>query len=169
MKSKNVDHISLLKELTNIGIALSAEKRSDHLLEIILKKAQELTNADGATIYEATEDKQLRFEMMLTKSLDIHLGGTSGKKIDLNTIPLFNANGKPNENTIATWVANNNQTVNIKDAYSEQLFDFSGTFSWDKKIGYHSKSFLTVPLTNHLDEVIGVLELINAQDKKQTK
>lgn len=66
---------------------------------------------------------------------------------------------------VATCVANSKQTVNVDDAYAEEKFDFSGTFAWDKKIGYHSKSFLTVPMTNHLNEVIGVLQLINAQDK----
>jgi HD-GYP domain-containing protein (c-di-GMP phosphodiesterase class II) len=44
-------------------------------------------------------------------------------------------------------------------------FDFSGTKSFDKKTGYRSKSFLTVPMKNHEDEIIGVLQLINAKDR----
>ncbi|MFQ6612446.1 MAG: HD-GYP domain-containing protein, partial [Fidelibacterota bacterium] len=35
-----------------------------------------------------------------------------------------------------------------------------------QKTGYRSKSFLTVPLKNHEDEIIGVLQLLNAQDRK---
>ena len=169
MNQEKIDPLFLLKELTQIGIALSAEKRNERLLEMILIKAKELTNADGATLYECIDDQQLKFEIMLTGSLNFHLGGTSGKKIDLDNLSLYDAQGKPNEHMVATWVANNNQTVNIKDASAEKKFDFSGTFKLDKKIGYHSKSFLTVPMTNHLNEVIGVLQLINAQDRRTKK
>lgn len=89
MNSKKVDHLDVLKELTDIGIALSAEKQNACLLEMILMKAQELTNADGATLYECTDDKYLKFEIMHTASLAIHLGGTSGKKINLSNLPLY--------------------------------------------------------------------------------
>ena len=40
---------------------------------------------------------------------------------------------------------------------------------FDEKTGYHSKSFLTVPLKNHEDEIIGVLQLLNAQTSKNKK
>jgi len=164
MKPSDVNH-KLLKELTDVGIALSAEKNNARLLEIILMKAREFTNADGATLYECTDDKQLKFEIMFTKSLKIHLGGTSGKKLDFTPLQLFDSEGNPNKNMVATCVATSMQTVNIADAYKQDQFDFSGTYKWDKQLGYHSKSFLTVPMTNHLNEVIGVLQLINAKDK----
>ena len=57
------------------------------------------------------------------------------------------------------------ETVNIADAYAAEGFDFTGTKSFDKKTGYRSKSFLTVPMKNHEDEIIGVLQLINAKDR----
>ncbi len=57
-------------------------------------------------------------------------------------------------------------TVNIADAYTADGFDFTGTRNFDKKTGYRSKSFLTVPMANHENEIIGVLQLINAQDPK---
>ena len=40
---------------------------------------------------------------------------------------------------------------------------------FDEKTNYRSKSFLTVPLKNHEDEIIGVLQLLNAQDQKSKK
>ncbi|TMH21230.1 MAG: HD domain-containing protein, partial [Betaproteobacteria bacterium] len=43
-------------------------------------------------------------------------------------------------------------------------FDFSGTRNFDKKTGYRSKAFLTVPMKNHESEIIGVLQLINSVD-----
>src|SRR5690606_13667892 len=58
----------------------------------------------------------------------------------------------------------NDCTVNIKDAYEEIGFDFSGTRKFDEQTGYRSKSFLTIPMKNHENEIIGVLQLINAID-----
>ena len=39
----------------------------------------------------------------------------------------------------------------------------------DKTNGYRSTSFLTVPLKNHEDEIIGVMQLINSIDPKTGK
>jgi hypothetical protein len=56
------------------------------------------------------------------------------------------------------------RTINIADAYCQQHFDFSGTRAFDERTGYRSRSFLTVPMKNHENELIGVLQLINATD-----
>lgn len=169
MNTSNRNHLALLKELTAIGIALSAEKENAHLLEMILIKAKEFTNADGATMYECTEDGHLQFKILINSTKKIHCGGTSGIEIKYQPLPLYDKDGIKNTHMVATWVAINKKTVNIKDAYHEKKFDFSGTFIRDKQIGYHSKSFLTVPMTNHLNEVIGVLQLINAQDRESNE
>jgi HD-GYP domain-containing protein (c-di-GMP phosphodiesterase class II) len=58
----------------------------------------------------------------------------------------------------------NNKTVNVENAYEAQNFDFTGTRKFDATTGYHSQSFLTIPMKNHDDEIIGVLQLINAID-----
>ena len=65
---------------------------------------------------------------------------------------------------VAAYAALTGKTVNIADAYTAEGFDFTGTRNFDKKTGYRSKSFLTVPMKNHENEIIGVLQLINAQD-----
>jgi len=57
------------------------------------------------------------------------------------------------------------ETINIPDAYTAEGFDFSGTKKFDAKTGYRSRSFLAVPMRNHGNEIIGVLQLINAIDK----
>ena len=54
--------------------------------------------------------------------------------------------------------------MNIADAYTAEGFDFSGTRNFDKRTGYRSNSFLTVPMKNHEGEIIGVLQLLNAND-----
>ena len=94
------------------------------------------------------------------------MGGTSGKEVTLPPVKLFNDQEQPNESNVAAYVANTGRTVNIKDAYKEDGFDFSGTKSFDKMTGYRSKSFLTVPLKNHENEIIGVMQLINSIDEK---
>lgn len=165
MDVSTVDFSKLLEELTEIGIALSAQKDHSRLLEMILLKAKELTNADGGTLYSRTDDNRLKFEIMITESLGIHTGGTSGKPINFEPITLYDQNGVPNDHMVATWAVLSGETVNIEDAYEDKKFDFSGTRAFDKQTGYRSKSFLTVPLTNHENTIIGVLQLLNAKDR----
>jgi HD-GYP domain-containing protein (c-di-GMP phosphodiesterase class II) len=152
----------LLRELNEIGIALSAEKDHDRLLELILVKAMELTNADGGTLYTCTDDQRLNFEILHNRSLDIHKGGTSGEEISFYPIGLYDDEGNPNLHMVAASAVISGETVNIPDAYDSEEYDFSGTRSFDNKMGYRSTSFLTVPMTNHVNEDIGVLQLINA-------
>ena len=158
-----------ISNLSNIGLALSKEKDMSKLLEMILLEAKRIANSDGGTLYMMTDDQRLRFEIMMTDSLDFHMGGTSGKDIPFYPIKLYTDNGKPNETMIAAFVALTGQTVNIKDAYEAKGFDFTGTKMFDEKTGYRSKSFLTVPLKNHEDEIIGVLQLLNAQSSEEEK
>jgi HD-GYP domain-containing protein (c-di-GMP phosphodiesterase class II) len=155
-----------LERLNAIGIALSSEHNTNRLLEMILLGAQELTNADGGTLYTITDDAKLKFEIMCNSSLNIALGGTTGKAIQYAPLPLYLENGKPNLNMVAAYSVINEATVSIEDAYApQQGFDFTGTRAFDERTGYHSKSFLTVPMKNHENEVIGVLQLINAIDQ----
>ena len=164
MYTSKVDLPKLLDELNAIGIALSAEKNHDRLLEMILIRAREITNADGGTLYTRTEEDALRFEIMITDSLNIHMGGPGGEPIPFKPIPLYNADGSPNKNNVAACAVIENKTINIPDAYTNEEFDFSGTRKFDQNTGYRSRSFLTVPMTNHENRIIGVLQLINSTD-----
>src|ERR1700687_1658526 len=161
-----IDLFRRLTELNQIGIALSREKDITRLLEAILVAAKKITNADGGTLYLMHKDSELRFEIMLTDSLGIAMGGTTGKPIPYHPVKLYEDDGSPNNSMVVAYSVLHDQTVNIADAYTEQGFDFSGTKSFDGKTGYRSKSFLTVPLKNHEDEIIGVLQLINAKDRE---
>ena len=159
----------LLRELNEIGIALSAEKDHDRLLELILVKAMDITNSDGGTLYVCTNEKSLKFEILHNHSLAVHKGGTSGEEILLPPISLYDDEGNTNNKMVAAYAVNSAQTVNIEDAYTNEDFDFSGTRNFDKKMGYRSTSFLTVPMTNHEHDIIGVLQLINTIDKNTNK
>ncbi|MEM7251421.1 MAG: HD domain-containing phosphohydrolase [Pseudomonadota bacterium] len=148
----------------DIGRALSEEKDNGRLLERILRSAKELTGADGGSLYLRTDDDHLRFEIILTDSLDLYLGGTHGRPIRFPPIPLFGLDGEPNNQMVAARAATAKHTINIEDAYAATGFDFSGTRLFDARNGYRSASFLTVPMLGQSDEVIGVLQLINAID-----
>ncbi len=157
------DLLSRLDQLNTIGAALSKERNIHSLLEGILIAAKNITQADGGTLYRMTEDgSALRFEIMRTNSLNLFLGGTTGKPIDFAPLQLINAEGTFNDSMVATFAAIHDRTVNIADAYVEAGFDFSGTKAFDARTGYRSQSFLTVPMKNFDGEVIGVLQLINA-------
>ena len=116
MEISKVDFSSLLKELTDIGVALSVEKDHGRLLEMILIKAMEVTNADGGSLYTHTEDRRLKFEIMLTKSLDVHKGGTSGEAIEFYPISLYGEDGKPNDHMVAAWAAISATSTPRRDA-----------------------------------------------------
>ncbi|OGS92293.1 MAG: phosphohydrolase [Gallionellales bacterium GWA2_60_18] len=156
-----------LKELNEIGIALSQQRDINSLLETILEAAKRITNADAGTLYlHEPEQEVLRFEIMRTDSLNIAMGGTSGVPITFYPIHLYDQENKPIHAMVVSHSALSGETVNIPDAYTAEGFDFSGTKKFDAKTGYRSKSFLAVPMRNHEDDVIGVLQLINAQDRK---
>jgi HD-GYP domain-containing protein (c-di-GMP phosphodiesterase class II) len=159
------DLVLRLEQLNAIGASLSAERDIDRLLEAILTAAKTITRADGGTLYRLTDDKTLRFEIVRTSSLRYYLGGTTGNPVPFYPIQLYR-DGKPNHSMVAAYSALTGKTVNIADAYAADGFDFSGTRAFDSKTGYRSKSFLTVPMRNHENEIIGVLQLINAQDPR---
>ena len=155
-----------LEELNAIGIALSTERDTNRLLEAILIAAKRITNADAGTLYLYDAEQQaLKFEIIRTDTLNIAMGGTTGVPITFYPIQLYDAEGNANHNMVVAHAALSGTSVNIPDAYKAAGFDFSGTQSFDRKTHYCSTSLLAVPMRNHENELIGVLQLINAQDR----
>ncbi|MAF95899.1 MAG: diguanylate cyclase [Rhodospirillaceae bacterium] len=165
-KTPDQNKASSFERLIEIGIALSAEQDTNRLMETILLEAKELSNADGGTLYLKTEDNNLKFEIVRTDSLKIAMGGTTGKEIIFPPVLLYDPEtGKENKANVASCAGLTGKSINIPDAYDSKDFDFSGTRKFDEVTGYRSKSFLTVPMKNSQDEIIGVLQLLNAQDE----
>ena len=161
--SKNIQN---LQKLIDIGLALSREKNISILLEKILNEARTIANSDGGTVYLiSNNDQKLNFEIMHTLSLNIKFGGSSDPVPEsIYPVKIYNEDGSKNMNNVAAVCALENKTINIKDAYTDKNYDFSGTKGFDKKHKYHSKSLLTIPLTNHKQKVVGVLQLLNAKN-----
>jgi HD-GYP domain-containing protein (c-di-GMP phosphodiesterase class II) len=161
-----IDLLQRLDQLIEIGVALSSERDIDKLLESILLAAKSITNADGGTLYRMQEGRSLKFEIVRNDTLGVAMGGTSGVPIPFYPVNLFDANGKPINSMVAAYAVHHDCSVNIVDAYTEKGFDFSGTKRFDEKTGYRSKSFLTIPIKSHENEIIGVLQLINAKHRR---
>jgi HD-GYP domain-containing protein (c-di-GMP phosphodiesterase class II) len=154
-----------LTQLNDIGVALSGETDIARLLEAILVAAKTITNADGGTLYRVTDDRTLRFEIMRNDALGLAMGGTTGAAVPFPPIALYGPDGVPVTSMVAAYAVHHGHSVNIADAYRHEGFDFSGTKRFDERTGYRSCSFLTIPMKDHENTTIGVLQLINAKDR----
>ncbi len=143
------------RELLKIGIALSSEKDRNKLLYLMINEAMRFTNCDGGTLYTC-DGESLKFKVMITKSQNVH-SGEKGEEIDIPPVPMRRENVCANS-------ALTRRVIRIDDVYKEDGFDFSGPRKYDGITGYHTQSMLVVPLEDDRENIIGVLQLINAQD-----
>lgn len=154
-----------LQDQKALLVALAGAPNAQQLLERILDEAQSITGADGGTLYLLKEENglaQLEFTLLRSNSLNLKLSPSASRQ--LPAIPLTLADGSENHHHVAAHAALSKTAINVQDAYLDTRFDFSGTQDFDRRTGYRSASFLTVPLLNHSDDVIGVLQLVNAID-----
>ena len=147
-----------ISKLADIGRALSGVYDLSVLLEMIVNHARDFTNADAGTLY-LKEDDTLRFKIVQNDSLGIRMGGTSGEAIPFPPVEL-------KETNVSAFVALKGISINIPDVYDTDLFDFTGPKKFDQSTGYRSKSMLVVPMRNHENDIIGVLQLLNAKNPK---
>ncbi|MBI5519507.1 MAG: GAF domain-containing protein [Desulfovibrio sp.] len=156
-----------LSHLTDIGLALSGEQNRDRLLEMIVSLARSITGADAGTLYIVDDTgRKLEFVVLQNDTMNVRLGGTSGNPVTLPPVNLYNDAGEENHANVSSHVALTREVVNIEDVYCAEGFDFTGTRRYDAGTGYRSRSMLVIPMENHEHEVIGVLQLLNAKDKK---
>ena len=149
-----------LDALANLGIELSRVQDLDIVMEHILIEARRFVNADAGSIYIREKD-MLHFTYTQNNTLQQRL--SEGEKLIYSTfrIPI-------NKESIAGYVAATGKHLNLKDVYSIDPscpYHFSKEF--DKKTHYKTQSVLTIPLKNHHDDVIGILQIINAEDASQ--
>ena len=150
-----------IEHMSDIGRALSGVYDLNTLLEMIVDQARDFTNADAGTLY-IVEDNTLRFQIVQNDSLKIRMGGKTGETIPFPPVEL-------KESNVSAFVALKGKSVNIADVYDTDLFDFTGPKKFDESTGYRSKSMLVVPMKNHENDVIGVLQLLNATNPLNNK
>ncbi len=145
-----------LETVLEIAISLSKETDKTAILNTILTESMRIAGCDAGTLYILHEDG-LHFSIMKTLSQNIDQG-SHGEEIGLPPVAIRKEN-------ISAYTVLTKQSVRIGDVYETELFDFSGPKNYDKLTGYHTGSMLAVPLLNAEDEVIGVIQLINALDQ----
>jgi HD-GYP domain-containing protein (c-di-GMP phosphodiesterase class II) len=140
-----------LRELSEVGIALSTERDHSLLLTTILSKARELSRADAGSLYlldEVDEEKMLRWKLAQNDSITV---GSFEEMV----LPIT-------RRSLAGWVALTGDTLVIDDAYSlPDDAEYSINRSFDEKNGYLTRSMLVFPMVTHVGELVGVLQLIN--------
>ena len=143
--------------IAQISLDINEVKDLDLLLERILTNARKFCNADAGSIY-LKENSELKFSNTQNDTLQKRL--EPGKKLIYNTysVPISNR-------SIAGFVAKNDKTVNIPDVYDMgSTVPYSFDSSFDRLSDYQSRSMLAIPMINQHDDVIGVMQLINARD-----
>lgn len=154
----------LLNVVIPIGVDLSSEKDFNRLLEKMLVQAKMFCRANAGILFLRTEDDDLRYVIVRNDDQGVSMGGTSGTDVPYPAIPMY-MNGRPNRQDVAVQAALNGVTINIDDAYKFDSYDFSGPGSSDgPNDGRYATSYLTIPLKNSDNEVLGVLQLLDARD-----
>lgn len=146
-----------LNEIISHGVEISQSKDLDQLLEKVLTASRHMANAEAGSIYVRNLDR-LRFSYTQNELLQHRL--PEGKKLIYSTftIPI-------NNNSIAGYVANTGESLNIPDVYNiSKNVSYSFDSSYDEISEYRTRSMLTLPLKMPSGDIIGVLQLINARD-----
>ncbi|MFQ3547840.1 MAG: HD domain-containing phosphohydrolase, partial [Termitinemataceae bacterium] len=131
------------------------ERNIDILLRRILEISQHITGADAGSIFLVDNQAQqplLRFKYSNNYSLQ-------ARQYEEFTIP-------QTKTSIAGYVSLTGETLNIPDVYQipmDALYSFNKSF--DEKTGYRTRSMLTVPMKDHTNSIVGVIQLINSKEK----
>ncbi len=159
----------LLNVVIPIGVELSSEKNFNRLLENMLLETKKFCHADAGIVYLKDGDR-LKFVIVRNDTLKIAMGGTVDKDITFSrlpmVIPVYDDQTTPGaqHQSIAAHAALTGTLINVANAYEPDILNTYGPGIFDEKTDYRSVSYLTIPLKNSQNEVLGVLQLINAQD-----
>jgi HD-GYP domain-containing protein (c-di-GMP phosphodiesterase class II) len=140
-----------LEEISKISIALSTVRDHEVLLAMILTKSREMSRSDAGSLYLLDEEdgqKALRWKLVQNDSIP-----TEG--FEEKVLPFT-------KKSLAGYVAMTGETLVIDDAYELPAgAEYSINTSFDRDNGYLTRSMLVFPMTNHVGDIIGVLQLIN--------
>ena len=140
-------------EMTRIGTALVTERDLKTLLSLILDQARRITNSDGGSLYlvekeDATGIRRMRFMV--------------AQNYTKPDIPFRESTMRLDRTSLAGYSATTGEALVIDDAYFlPPDVEYTINRSFDERYGYRSKSMLVIPMKDHRDIIIGVLQLIN--------
>ncbi len=168
MEKKRAD--DLLEVVIPIGVDLTTEKDFNRLIEKVLMEAKDFCHADTGMLYMSTEGKTLEVVIARSDTRGVALGGTTGSKVEYSPLPLTLESGEENQANVVTHVALNGETLNFQGPEQARGYNLWGENGYNQEWGdYPVESMLTIPLKNNADQVLGVLQLINAQDPETAR
>lgn len=148
-----------LNRIIKIDQQLDHVKDLDLLLELLLKQAREEASADAGTIY-MNENNGLKFSHTQNDTLQAKLKDNEKLPYSSFTVPI-------NDNSITGFVGAHKTFLNIPDMYAINAdCPYSFDPSFDRKTDYKTVSCLTFPLLSSDDELLGVMQLINAKNNR---
>jgi len=152
--------MDVYQALIDIGIKLSSEQNLEILLDLILKNARNITNADAGSLY-LKDGNKLRFVISQNKTLEMKMGKDKFKNMyNPHSIPISNK-------SIAGCSAKNKELLNIEDVYKIKNAPYCHDEKFDKKTGYKCQSMLTVPMIDRENSLVGIFQLINKRGPKK--
>ncbi|PKK89428.1 MAG: hypothetical protein CVV64_14195 [Candidatus Wallbacteria bacterium HGW-Wallbacteria-1] len=153
-----------LQEIVNIGLALSNEQDLGTILEMIVDASRALTGADAGTLYILDNIEHcLRFQILQNDTIHTRINTVREPDAPIPApVPLY-INGAPNNGNVSSHVALTGENINIPDVYAAKGFNFTGAKDYDAISGYRSTSMLVIPMRDHKNDIIGVLQLLNAR------
>jgi HD-GYP domain-containing protein (c-di-GMP phosphodiesterase class II) len=145
------ERTSELKQVSEVGAALSTVRDHAVLLTMILTKARELSRADAGSLYMLDDDdsgqKVLRWKLAQNDSIEVDF---EERELQIT------------RKSLAGYVAMTGETLVIDDAYNlPEDAEYSINRSFDEENQYLTKSMLVFPMTTHTGDTVGVLQLIN--------
>ena len=133
-----------LEELNRVGIALSETRDVEQLLELILWKAREITQADAGSLYLVQKDGTSTGGGVQSPSLRFKLTQNDSVQFPFTEQPL-----PLTEDSMAGYSALHGRVVELADAYripKSRPFRFYANF--DQQSGYRTRSLITLPMKN---------------------
>jgi HD-GYP domain-containing protein (c-di-GMP phosphodiesterase class II) len=168
-----------IHELNQIGAALSAQHDTEKLLEMILTKSREITHADAGSLYlvETIEEEEIQAKPDESGKLVIARDTEAPKRLrfklaqnDSVDVPFKERTMELSDKSIAGFVALHGKSLNIEDAYHlGPSVPYSINRKFDEDSGYRTKSILAVPMRNQKEEIVGVVQLLNAKRDPEAK
>lgn len=145
-----------MRQLSEIALSLSTRMEFPELLETILREARRLAGCEAGSLYLIDDERsegepaELVFKLAQNDAVDVPF--VEGR------LPLTPA-------SLAGYVALSGETLDIPDVYeiaAEAPYSFNRSF--DEDMGYRTRSMLVIPMRDHRDRIVGVLQFINRLD-----
>jgi len=151
---------STLEELSKVGMALMSERDPAQLFDLILTQARKLTLSDGGSLYLVEEEDGVRYLRFLRSQI-----------YTVPELPALAFRLPLDESSIAGYAATTGEPLVLDDVYeipSSRPFSHNKA-AFDDRYGYRAKSMLVVPMIDHKDRVVGVLQLVNRKRDRDAR